>query len=295
MLCPCRMPLHAGPSQLARITVPGESPLGQRTEYPDAYAPELLSGFARAAGRADLGLSGELPFQGVDLWNAYELSWLNEKGKPVVATAELSFPATSPQLVESKSLKLYLNSLNRMRCSSAAELEQRIVRDLAAVAGAEPEVRIVPAFDFRPAAIDLPDGDCIDDLDVEIATYQVDPELLSLAAGADADDPVEETLYSNLLKSNCPITGQPDWATVSLHYRGARIDRSSLLAYIVSFHGHDEFHEQCVERIFVDIRRRCAPEALSVYARYTRRGGLDINPFRSDFESPPGHRRLWRQ
>jgi len=270
-----------------------DSPLGKMTEYPDVYAPEVLFAIPREKDRGKLNLGDELPFSGVDLWTAYELSWLNELGKPVVATAELSFPATSPNIVESKSLKLYFNSLNEMRYASSDALQTLIARDLGEVAGANAEVRLTLGSEFRPITIGLPDGTCIDDQEIEIESYDVNAELL--AGSAEDGVIVDETLYSRLLKSNCPITNQPDWATLSVHYQGARINRASLLKYIVSFRNHDGFHEQCVEQIFMDLQRHCEPQALSVYARYTRRGGLDINPFRSNFESPPDNRRLWRQ
>jgi 7-cyano-7-deazaguanine reductase len=180
-----------------------------------------------------------------------------------------------------------------MRYASPDALKTLIAGDLRDVVGSDVEIRLVLGSEFRSITIDLPKGECIDSLDLEIKSYDVDGELL--AGSSEADVMVEENLYSNLLKTNCPVTGQPDWATISLHYRGARISRSALLRYIVSYRNHDGFHEQCVEQIFMDIQRHCHPQALSVYARYTRRGGLDINPFRSNFESPPDNLRLWRQ
>lgn len=266
------------------------------SDYPTRYDPSVLVGISRGTGRQALGLSGELPFDGVDLWNAYELSWLNERGKPQVATAELWIPAGSPQLVESKSLKLYLNSLNGERHASAADVRELIRADVSAVLGSELKVELSFGASRAGSAIDPPTGHCIDDADIDIEVYSVDPELLagSVSAAAD-DDEVDETLYSQLLKSNCPVTGQPDWATVTIHYRGRPIDRSALLRYIVSYRNHDEFHEQCVERIFADIKERCGPRSLSVLGRYTRRGGLDINPFRSDFESLAVNIKAWRQ
>jgi len=270
-----------------------DSPLGKPTTSSDVYAPEVLFGIPRNKDRALLGIGDDLPFTGADLWNAYELCWLNESGKPVVATAELSFPATTPNIVESKSLKLYLNSLNGMRHGSTEAVEALIVRDLHDVVGADPQLRLKLGSEFRSITIDPPNGKCIDDQDLEIRSYDLDSELL--ASSTEPDMMVEETLHSNLLKTNCPVTGQPDWATLSLHYQGAKISHASLLRYIVSFRNHDGFHEQCVERVFIDIQNHCKPKALSVYARYTRRGGIDINPFRSNFESPPDHSRLWRQ
>lgn len=255
------------------------SPLGREVAYPGRYDPGLLFPIPRAAGRAALGLDGAaLPFIGLDRWQAYELSWLDGRGKPQVATATLTVPADSPQLIESKSLKLYLNSFNGERFASEAEVRARIEADLGAAAGAA----VALAFglpEMAPAA----SGECIDGLDVAIDRYgPSDPACLS-ASNPD----VTETLTSALLKSNCPVTGQPDWADLTLAYSGPRIDREGLLRYLVSFRDHAEFHEQCVERIFRDVLARCAPQALSVEARYTRRGGLDINPWRATPGTPP--------
>jgi 7-cyano-7-deazaguanine reductase len=248
-------------------------PLGREVAYPDRYDPGLLFPIPRALGRGDIGIRDDaLPFAGHDRWHAYELSWLDARGKPVVATATLAVPADSPHLVESKSLKLYLNSLNGARFDSPERVRETIAADLSRAAGAAVSVDFgLPHF----AADD--DAVSIDGLDVAIDRYGP-PDATLLAVH---DDVVEETLRSDLLKSNCPVTGQPDWATVRIAYRGPRIDRAGLLRYLVSFRDHAEFHEQCVERIFVDLVARCRCEALSVEARYTRRGGLDINPWRA--------------
>jgi 7-cyano-7-deazaguanine reductase len=254
-------------------------PLGREVAYPRHYDPTLLFPIARRLGRDTLGIAADaLPFVGDDRWHAYELSWLDARGKPVVATATLIVPADSPQLIESKSLKLYLNSLNGERFTDADAVAARIVADLSAAAGAQ--VRF--AFGL-PRLID-DDSTSLDDIDLDIDDYAApNPSLLS----ADEDVVVEETLRSDLLKSNCPVTGQPDWASLRIAYRGPRIDRAGLLRYLVSFREHAEFHEQCVERIFVDVLARCRPQALSVEARYTRRGGLDINPWRATPGLPP--------
>jgi 7-cyano-7-deazaguanine reductase len=248
-------------------------PLGRTVEYPRAYDASLLYPIERAPGRRELGLdAGALPFIGCDRWHAYELGWLDAHGKPCVATATFTVPAESPHLVESKSLKLYLNSFNGSRFDSAAAVRATIARDLSHAAGAAVDVRFgLPAFDRAAAA------QSIDGLEVAIDHYGP-PHAGFLAASGDT---VEETLASALLKSNCPVTGQPDWARVAIHYRGPRIDRAGLLRYLVSFRDHCEFHEQCVERIFGDLMARARCEALSVEARYTRRGGLDINPWRA--------------
>jgi len=255
------------------------SPLGKATEYCDHYSPELLFPIPRQIKRAEIGVDeGALPFVGEDVWNAYELSWLNPKGKPVVALGCFRVPASSPNLIESKSFKLYLNSFNQSTFDTVNEVVATLGKDLSAAAGATVAVARDPLSQGPVPVIAYPPGASLDDLDIVCDTYQPAPDLLHTIGGPD----VEETLYSHLLKSNCLVTGQPDWGMVVIHYRGPAIDRAGLLRYIVSFRNHNEFHEQCVERIFCDISRRCAPEALSVYARYTRRGGLDINPFRSN-------------
>ena len=253
------------------------SPLGQAVAYRDTYAPELLFPIERQLKRDELGIvAGALPFVGEDLWNAYELSWLDARGKPVVALGEFRVPAASPRLIESKSLKLYLNAFNQQRMASVDEVQSRIAADLSAAAGAEVGVVLMPLATRPQRRSAYPQGDCLDALDIAIDTYQPAPELLH-ATGAE----VEEMLYSHLLKSNCLVTGQPDWGMLVVRYRGPAIDREGLLRYVVSFRAHNEFHEQCVERVFCDLMARCRPQELAVWARYTRRGGLDINPFRA--------------
>lgn len=268
-------------------------PLGQSVSYVSQYDPTLLFPIARSHNRAALNLADDkLPFTGVDLWNAYELSWLDAKGKPRIAMATFSVPADSPNIIESKSFKLYLNSFNQTRLVNSAALRGRLERDLSAAAGAPVGLDFFLPQRFSELQIGELDGIYIDKLDIEIDTYEPAPEVLRTRPG----DMVEETLASRLLKSNCPVTGQPDWASVQIRYRGAPIDRESLLRYIVSFRQHAEFHEHCVERIYTDIMHACRPELLTVYARYTRRGGLDINPWRSNFESaPPADLRTVRQ
>lgn len=260
------------------------SPLGRPVAYRSDYAPELLFPVPRQAKRDELGIRPEaLPFVGWDLWNAYELSWLDPRGKPVVALGEFRVPAASPCLIESKSLKLYLNSFNQTAFESMDVVRRTIAGDLSAAAGASVDVRL-----YEPEAADrrfgFPPGLLIDALEVDIHHYQPAPQRLS--AGGPV---VAETLYSRLLKSNCLVTGQPDWGSIAIRYRGPAIDRAGLLAYIVSFREHNEFHEQCVERIFCDLLSRCRPSELAVWARYTRRGGLDINPFRANVPFDPGN------
>lgn len=240
-----------------------------------------------------MGIGEPLPFAGTDVWNSYELAWLDSVGKPVAAIGEFLFPATSPNLIESKSLKLYLNSLSGTRYESPGAVASILGADLGRVAGAQTEVRITDlAFAERRRPSEFP-GSCIDDADLVMPSYELAPGLLS--GSTEAGAPVTESLYSHLFKTNCPVTGQPDWASILVRYRGARIKQECLLAYLVSYRNHTEFHEQCVERAFVDIQHHCHPEALTVYARYTRRGGLDINPFRSNFEETPMNLRLLRQ
>ncbi|WP_329003938.1 NADPH-dependent 7-cyano-7-deazaguanine reductase QueF [Pseudomonas aeruginosa] len=269
------------------------SPLGKTSEYVSSYTPSLLFPISRTAKWAELGLSAEtLPYRGVDIWNCYELSWLAPAGKPVVAIGEFSIPADSPNIIESKSFKLYLNSLNQSAFDSREALRTVLEKDLSAAAGAPVGVRLRSLDEVAEEGIGRLPGRCIDELDIAVDGYeQPRPELLRCDAGRI----VEEQLYSHLLKSNCPVTGQPDWGTLVVDYQGPALDPASLLAYLVSFRQHQDFHEQCVERIFLDLQRLLQPQALSVYARYVRRGGLDINPYRSLAEVAPDNRRLVRQ
>ncbi|EOH9076039.1 NADPH-dependent 7-cyano-7-deazaguanine reductase QueF [Pseudomonas aeruginosa] len=269
------------------------SPLGKTSEYVSSYTPSLLFPISRTAKWAELGLSAEtLPYRGVDSWNCYELSWLTPAGKPVVAIGEFSIPADSPNIIESKSFKLYLNSLNQSAFDSREALRAVLQKDLSAAAGAPVGVRLRSLDEVAEEGIGRLPGRCIDELDIAVDGYeQPRPELLRCDAGRI----VEEQLYSHLLKSNCPVTGQPDWGTLVVDYQGPALDPASLLAYLVSFRQHQDFHEQCVERIFLDLQRLLQPQALSVYARYVRRGGLDINPYRSLAEVAPDNRRLVRQ
>ncbi|RAN75271.1 NADPH-dependent 7-cyano-7-deazaguanine reductase QueF [Bacillus sp. SRB_336] len=274
------------------MSTPEHSPLGKDTVYADRYNPDLLFAIPRADKRAEIGVAESLPFHGVDIWNAYELSWLDLRGKPVVALAEFHVPAASPNIVESKSFKLYLNGFAQERIADAATLTATLMHDLSAAAGAVVNVRLGDARAAAFAVTDL-DGHLLDDMDIEVDHYGP-PDADFLQADNSAP-PVAETLVSHLLRSNCPVTGQPDWGSVQIAYRGAPIDHAGLLRYLVSFRTHNEFHEQCVERIFVDLTQRCAPMQLSVYGRYTRRGGLDINPFRSSTPATPDNPRTVRQ
>ena len=265
------------------------SPLGKDVQYKQAYAPNILFSIPRAKGRDAIGLPSPLPFTGVDIWTGYELSWLDLRGKPEIAVAEFRIPADSKFLVESKSFKLYLNSLNGTRFKSMSAVKDTIAQDISRAVDAPVAVRLISVDQFSIQTTEL-DGASIDNQDVEIDTYDMDPGHLKVHG-----EHVTESLRSHLLKSNCPVTGQPDWASVVIRYTGPRLDRAALLKYIVSFRDHTGFHEQCVEQIFVDLKERCKAEKLTVYARYTRRGGLDINPFRSDFEASPPNIRNFRQ
>jgi 7-cyano-7-deazaguanine reductase len=268
---------------------PDQSPLGKNSAYQTEYAPELLFPIPRQQKRAELGLAGTLPFFGVDIWNAYELSWLNMRGKPQVAIATFTVPADSPNIVESKSFKLYLNSFNQTRLANTDALLALLREDLSTAVGAPVHAALTLPEDFDKLKMGELDGVLLDRLDVEIDNYSPSPELLK----ANHDEAaVEETLVSHLLKSNCLVTGQPDWGSVQIRYAGPQIDQESLLRYLIGFREHNEFHEQCVERIFTDILRQCKPHKLAVYARYTRRGGLDINPWRANFSTakPPNLR-----
>lgn len=264
--------------------------LGKPTCYQTEYSPGLLFAIPRQIKRDEIGLTGTLPFMGADIWNGYELSWLNPRGKPQIAIATFIVPADSPNIIESKSFKLYLNSFNQTRLDSNEELLNRLRADLSQAAGASVQVRLTLPEAFSSLAMGELEGELLDRLDIEIDSYTPNPALLSVQADA---EPVEQKLVSHLLKSNCLVTGQPDWASVQIHYVGAPIEQAGLLQYLIGFRTHNEFHEQCVERIFVDILRQCKPIKLSVYARYTRRGGLDINPWRTNFSTgglPPNLR-----
>ena len=270
------------------MSTPEDSLLGREVAYPRRYDPALLFPIARAPARAALGLGDALPFAGHDRWHAYELSWLDARGKPQVATATLRVPASTPHLVESKSLKLYLNSLNAERFEAPEAVRRRIADDLSRATGGP------VAVDFGLPPMGGDDGAaCIDALEVDIDRYgPPDPGLLR----ADPGDQADEVLRSHLLKSNCPVTGQPDWGSVMIRYRGPKLDREALLRYLIGYRQHQDFHEHCVEHIFMDLLERARPERLLVLARYVRRGGLDISPWRATpGERPPEPLRLARQ
>ena len=278
---------------------PNNSPLGKASAYADQYDPTLLFPLPRSDKRSELGLGERVPFLGVDLWTAFELGWLNARGRPQVAIAHISVPCESRNIVESKSFKLYLNSFNNTRFADASEVQACIRTDVSeAVWRGGPMlssvgVRLLSPEVFGREAVHELEGLSLDRLDIECDRYTPAPELLQAAVG---EQPVTELLTSQLLKSNCLVTGQPDWASLQIGYSGPQIEQGGLLQYIVSYRNHHEFHEQCVERIFMDIWTRCKPIKLSVYARYTRRGGLDINPFRTSHpQAFPANLRTARQ
>ncbi|WP_242604237.1 NADPH-dependent 7-cyano-7-deazaguanine reductase QueF [Legionella beliardensis] len=255
-----------------------ESELGKKSDYDSTYNPSRLYPIPRAGKRQEIGIDpASLPFVGFDCWNHYEVSWLNEKGKPIVGIAEIIYDCNSPKLIESKSLKLYFNSFNNMKINSKLELESIIQNDLEKRIESEVLIKIYSLEEARQFTTIQPfTGESLDVLDVECSVYLVEPNFLSTS-----HELVEEILYSDLLKSNCLVTNQPDWGSVQIAYKGRKINREGLLKYLISFRNHNEFHEQCIERIFVDLMKYCKPEKLTVYGRYTRRGGLDINPYRS--------------
>jgi 7-cyano-7-deazaguanine reductase len=258
-----------------------KSLLGKETDYSQGYSPELLFPLDRRLNRQSLPFAERLPFHGEDLWTGYELSWLTVKGKPVVAIADFHIPADSPCMIESKSFKLYLNGYNHERFADLHTVRKQLEQDLSKAAGKTVRVDLRAAADVYTGLDDSADWTCLDELDVSCSVYQPDPALLRCLGGK-----IDEAVCSHLLRSNCPVTGQPDWASIYIRYSGPQIEHESLLQYLVSFRQCQDFHEHCVERIFADLQANCGCESLSVYARYTRRGGLDINPYRATFDLP---------
>ena len=282
-----KLPMHYQDKSLNALK------LGQQTTYAEKYDRTLLQSVPRRLNRDQLNITATQPFTiGADIWTAYEISWLNPKGVPQVAIADVSIDFRSENLIESKSFKLYLNSFNQTTFADFADVQQTLQRDLQDCAQGEVNVRLNSLADYTAQPIAALSGECIDAQDIEVRDYAFNAALLNHCTG---EHLVEETLVSHLLKSNCLITQQPDWGSLQIHYVGKQINREQLLRYIISFRQHNEFHEQCVERIFCDIMQYANPEKLTVYARYTRRGGLDINPYRSNFESLPQNVRLARQ
>lgn len=266
------------------------APLGKKSSYVSTYQRDLLFPIARKDNRESKQLHGKLPFQGRDIWNAYEITWLNAKGKPVAAAAQFSFDCESSHLIESKSFKLYLNSFNNTPFESFATVQNLMTRDLSEASGAPVEVKLFPLSQAPEKIVRHFSGFCLDELDITCDTYTIHPAYLTTD-----NDIVTETVYSDLLKSNCLVTGQPDMGSVQITYTGKQIQHAGLLKYIVSFRNINEFAEPCAETIFTDIMTRCRPEKLMVDLRYTRRGGLDINPYRANYAMNVENVRLWRQ
>ena len=263
-------------------------PLGQETDYPKQYSPDVLFPISRDESRVGFE---HPPFDGVDIWNAWELTWLGPGNRPSVATAEIRVPAMSPNLIESKSLKLYLNSFAMTRFDDERAVADAMTQDLSATAGSNVEVVLQPVAETESSSPARLPGRCLDHLSIQCDRWEVDSSLLF----ADTNQVVQEALHTHLLRSLCPVTGQPDIGSLAVQYQGPKINEESLLNYIVSFREHSDFHEACIERMFMAILARCSPDKLTVYARYQRRGGIDINPFRSNFDLSPANLRLWRQ
>ncbi len=264
-------------------------PLGAQTQYQDGYEKSLLHPMARAEGRQAVGLDG-WQLAGEDQWTAYEFSWLNARGKPEVAELSFNVPVTSPNIIESKSMKLYLNGFSQTRFPNAQELLATLERDLSGGFGCTITVNLRGVNTVEKTGL-LP-GQCLDDLDIDIDVYDYSPELLLCE---DRAAEAEHRLYSHGFRSLCPVTGQPDWASIAIDYRGVTIEPARLLRYLVSYRNHQAFHETTIERIFTDIWQRCSPERLSVYGRFLRRGGIDINPYRSSEDDVAPQIRVARQ
>ncbi|MFO7751097.1 MAG: NADPH-dependent 7-cyano-7-deazaguanine reductase QueF [Desulfobacteraceae bacterium] len=265
------------------------SPLGQQKGHSLTYDPSHLFPVSRKGPRKAIGAIPS-PFTGKDIWNCYELSWLNPKGKPQIALARFIFPSDSENIIESKSVKLYLNSFNQTRFGSLRQVKETIEKDLSEISKARVDVSLLVPEQFSNEKFAVCPGVCLDNLDVAIDRYQMTPDLLTVHKKK-----VKEQVYSNLMRTNCPVTAQPDWASIMVEYRGNKIDHKGLLKYLISFRNHTGFHENCVEQVFMDLFNRCSPERLLVYARFTRRGGLDINPYRSNYNAIVQDLRLTRQ
>lgn len=261
---------------------PESSPLGKRAPAPASYDPTVLYSIPREPMRDELGITGTIPFYGLDIWNAYELSWLNMRGKPQIAIMNLTVSSDSPNIVESKSMKLYLNSLSQMQLADPDAVIALLRADLSDAFGSPVAITLIQQPDFKSIELEELDGLLLDRLDIEATQYSLDPSFLATDT---EEPPVEEKLVSHILKTNCPVTGQPDWGSIQIHYVGHAINQEGLLKYLISYREQQEFHEQCVERIFMDILKACRPQSLTVYARYTRRGGISINPLRSNTSS----------
>lgn len=263
-----------------------QSPLGKKVNYSEQYNPELLCAIPRNQSRGGWLSQGQpLPFDGFDQWNLWELSWLDPTGKPQVRVGRLQIPCNSPFLVESKSLKLYLNSLNFKKFPTAGAVQECIVNDLSQLLDCKVSLEILPLASKALNTFSI-EGECLDQ-------GPFSQEMQDAIQGNSEE--VSEVLYSHLFRSCCPVTGQPDWATVVIDYKGSPLNRSALLTYLVSFRKHQAFHEACVEKIFTDLLTQCDLKKLSVMAFFNRRGGIDISPYRSTRELPAYLPRLSRQ
>ncbi len=267
-------------------------PLGRPVSAGSTYDPDQLRPIPRKFGRTTIGIINgrPLPFLGEDIWNCWELSWLDSNGKPAIAVAEIRIPATTPNMVESKSMKLYINSFSMTRLESPKMVRQILARDISRITEGPVFVRLILPEDFGKIPINEPQGICIDQQNINITEFRVNPDLLIVEKQR-----VSETLFSRLIRTICPVTGQPDWATVYLTYTGPRIHPDSLLRYFISFRQHQGFHESCAEMMFCQIFQACKPDKLTLSARFTRRGGIDINPFRSTEISSGPNLRDFRQ
>jgi len=270
-----------------------DSPLGKNSVYDASYNPDLLFAILRQEKRTAIGITNTLPFVGFDLWHHYEVSWLNEKGKPIVALAEICYSCHTPFMIESKSMKLYFNTFNNTVFKDENIVSETIKKDLENTVDGLVNVKVMLLSEIKTETIfsDF-EGECLDNLDIDCTVYTPMPSFLKTGKNI-----VTEVLHSNLLKSNCLVTQQPDWGSIQISYTGKEIHKPDLLRYLVSFRNHNEFHEQCIERIFVDILHHCQPDSLTVYGRYTRRGGIDINPYRTTLSQEIDilNRRLCRQ
>nr|WP_241973774.1 NADPH-dependent 7-cyano-7-deazaguanine reductase QueF [Candidatus Pantoea edessiphila] len=267
--------------------------LNKNVIYTKKRNRNILKVIPRNIHREIIGLSfPKMPFLGNDIWTLYELSWLNSKGLPQISIGKVIFNADSKNIIESKSLKLYLHSFNKMKFDNWSDIRQILEYDLSICTESKVYVSLFRLNEIKVQSINHFNGYCIDEQDIEIKDYCINSNYL---CGAASNKMVKETLVSHLFKSNCPITNQPDWASIMISYKGLSINYEAILRYLISFRNHNEFHEQCVERIFNDISYFCYPEELTVYARYTRRGGIDINPWRSNIPFAPTCLRLVRQ
>lgn len=263
-----------------RKTLNESIPLGQKSAYPKNYDPKQLFAVERSLQRKSMGLDCSAMSHGLDQWVAYELSWLDSFGKPKKAIAQFLVPSSSLFLAESKSVKLYLNSLNFEKFAHENEVKKLIEKDLFAICQAEIKVELNPP-QLESTQNTLADYFCLDDLPVQISSYQREPRFL---AKVKKEEQTHEKLCSHLFKSHCLVTGQPDWGSIFIEYSGAKINHEGLLRYLVSYNQHVGFSENCIEQIFCDLWA-LGLDKLMVFGRFTRRGGIEINPYRASFKT----------